>query len=473
MRDVVRFALNGRLVEIANPDPTRTLLAWLREDRGLVGTKEGCAEGDCGACTVMQLTRADEAVRAAPVNACILFLPMVDGRVFVTVEGLNGAHPVQAALVARHGSQCGFCTPGIVMALAAHHANAGGTDLEALNDALAGNLCRCTGYGPILDAARDAAGEAFDVNALWREVRGVDAPLALTHGARRWFAPRTLDDACALGEAHPDATFVAGATDVGLWVTKQCRVLETVIALQDVAELRQWRDMGDALEIGAGVTHADAFDALAALHPSIRELMRRFGGAQVRASGTIGGNIANGSPVGDLPPVLMALGAEISLRHGVRTRRMPLEDFFVAYGRQDRATGEIVTHIHVPKIPAGAHFGVHKLSKRFDQDISSVCAAFCVAVDGGTVHAARIAFGGMAPTPKRARAAEAALVGQPWTTETVAAAARALDTDFTPISDMRGAAAYRRRAAHNLLLRFHAEAMGDATPLCGLASLDV
>jgi len=461
---VVRYLLDGEVREIRDPDPTRTVLEHLRGDLRRTGTKEGCAEGDCGACTVLigELEGADVSWRA--VNCCIQFLPMIDGKALVTVESLadEALHPVQQAMVDKHGSQCGFCTPGIVMSLYGRAVGAKGADAPP-EEVLAGNLCRCTGYGPIIEAAKaslpDAAPDVADA------LRGLkrEAMLELTYDdpiagePRRWFTPRSLTELAGVAEAHPDAVFVAGATDVGLWVTKLRRALGTIISLSEVDELKAITEDADGVRIGAGVRYVDAMEVLASLSGDLADMVRRLGSTQVRNSGTIGGNIANGSPIGDTPPPLIALGASVVLRKGDETRTLPLEDFFIAYGQQDRRPDEFVEAIIVPRPAAGAIVKVFKLSKRFDQDISAVCGAFVLRLDGGVVGAARIAFGGMAATPKRARACEAALIGQPWMTATIETAAAALDADFQPIDDMRASAAYRSLAAKNLLRKVFAE----------------
>ncbi len=460
MGEAIRFLLDGEVRTLSGVDPTRTVLEVLRGNLSRTGTKEGCAEGDCGACTVLVGDLADGAVTWRAVNSCIQFAPMLHGKALMTVESLGSAdalHPVQQAMVDHHGSQCGFCTPGIVMSLYGRAVGASGTG-GSLDDVLAGNLCRCTGYGPIIAAAEATPAEAApDVGAALAQIAPsemlvLDYEDALAGMTRRWLTPRNLaqlDEALA---AYPNPTFVSGATDVGLWVTKQRRALETVISLSDVAELKTIETLADgSLRIGAAVTYAKALDALAALYPDLGEMMRRLGSVQVRNAGTVGANIANGSPIGDMPPALIAANATLVLRRGAVTRRMPLEDFFIAYGKQDRSPDEIVEAVIVPAPKADALFKVYKLTKRFDQDISAVCAAFAVQIDDGVVTDARIAFGGMAATPKRAVACEAALVGQAWTTDVVEAAAAAMPSDFTPLSDMRASAAYRMLSAQNLL----------------------
>ncbi|WP_207476277.1 xanthine dehydrogenase small subunit [Arenibaculum pallidiluteum] len=474
MPGTVRFVLGDRVVEVSDPDPTTTVLQWLRA-QGRTGTKEGCAEGDCGACTVVLGSVDDGRISYRAVNACILFLPMLDGRQLLTVEDLREPrgplHPVQQALVDHHGSQCGFCTPGFVMSLFAEfHREEGLKDEEGIQDALAGNLCRCTGYRPILDAARrvGAASRAdrFAVEeprmlALLEGLRR-DTGLALTGpDGRRWFAPRCLAELQALLDAHPDATLLAGATDVGLWVTKQHRRPDPVVWLGDVAELRRIAQEPDRIVLGAGVSYAAALPVLASRWPAFGALVRRLGSAQIRNSGTIGGNIANASPIGDGMPALIALGARLILNRAGLRRTIPIEDYFLGYRRTALLPGEFLEAVEVPSVPGGT-FATYKVSKRRDQDISAVAAGFSVTLEEGVVTEARLAFGGMAEIPKRAAGAEAALVGRPWTLETVAAAMEALGTDFAPLNDMRASAAYRILVARNLLMRFHLESTGQA-----------
>jgi xanthine dehydrogenase small subunit len=461
-RDVVRFRLDGRIHEVRNPDPTLTVLRWLRENAHRTGTKEGCAEGDCGACTVVLFEFANGKPNFRALNACILFLPMIDGATLYTVESLSaqGAklHPVQQAMVDCNASQCGFCTPGFVMSLYAHYRNRAAADEDTIRDALAGNLCRCTGYGPIIQAARKMGDYPRPLESYPGLIER-EGMLALAYACersgktRRFFAPRHLTELVEVSKAHPDAVYIAGATDAGLWVTKRLQVLETVISLADVAELRVLNDKPDTLEIGAGVRYAEAHAALAQMHPDLGELLRRLGSVQVRNAGTIGGNIANGSPIGDTMPPLIALGSTLVLNKAGRRRDLPLEDFFLGYGKQDRAQGEFVEKVIVPKLHGGAAFRVFKLAKRFDQDISAVCGAFRVTREDGAARAVRVAFGGMAAVPKRARRAETALEGHPINETTVRAATAALEKDFTPISDMRASSRYRMAAAKNLLRR--------------------
>ena len=484
-RASVRFLHQGEVVSLCDVAPDETLLDYLRLRRHACGTKEGCAEGDCGACTVALGTVSDGRLEYAPVNACICLLGMIDGKELVVVEDLAGPdgalHPVQDAMLRHHGSQCGFCTPGIVMSLFTLYHDDERPDRQAVNDTLAGNLCRCTGYRPIVDAALEAcAGAPRDAYAA-RRAATAERLAALDDGEDLFIgdeatgflaAPATVDALAHLYARHPDATLVAGATDVGLWITKQLRALPKIILLGRVAGLADIRESEQGFHFGAGVTHARAEAAMAAIDPDLVELYRRFGGKQVRAVGTIGGNIANGSPIGDTMPALIALGATLYLRRLDATRSLPLEEFFIDYGKQDRAPGEFVTGIDVPRLKSGEVFRCYKVSKRFDQDISALLGAFRFTVEEGCVTAARVAYGGMAATPKRAAATESALEGlaladpQDWD-----AACEALASDFRPIDDMRASASYRLETAQALLRKALHEAAGEASAATRIVGL--
>lgn len=450
MRGEIRFLRRGKVVKLAGISPTLTLLDYLRLTERATGTKEGCAEGDCGACTVVLRRLRGERLVYEPVNACILFAAQADGCDIITVEDLardGTLHPVQQAMVDLHGSQCGFCTPGFVMSLYARSIGAVGTQGVPVKDVIAGNLCRCTGYGPILDAGEANPPGPVDDS----EIAALLRTIAPAGAGRGWFAPRTSDELAALLTEHPEARIVAGATDVGLEVTKGLKDLGTIIFIGDIADLKRIEDIEAGLTIGASVRYSEAKDALGRLHPDLGELVRRIGGLQVRNAGTIGGNIANGSPIGDMPPALIALGAELVLRKGAERRTMPLERFFLSYGKQDRQEGEFVESVRIPRPAADARIRIVKLSKRFDSDISALCGAFFIRVEEGHVTEARIAFGGMAAIPARAPACEAALIGKPWSGETIETAARAIAEDYRPLSDLRGSAGYRLAAAANLM----------------------
>jgi xanthine dehydrogenase small subunit len=493
----------GEIVAVEGVAPTRTVLNWLREDAHCTGTKEGCNEGDCGACTVIVAELADRArcvgtpsARATivgglslrTVNACIRFLPTMDGKALLTVEDLRriagGAlHPAQQALVDCHGSQCGFCTPGFAMSLAAtyeRHCEAGTQpSRQQLADDLAGTLCRCTGYRPILDAGQrmfDLPPARLDTAPIVAALREMEAAAPLAYAGpcegappsapesrRRFWAPRRLDDFAALRERHQEARLLAGATDIGLWVNKQFRDVGDLLYIGDVDELRRIERIGagaGVLRIGAAATLEDAWAALAAEVPEVLDMWLRFAAPPVRNAGTLGGSIANGSPIGDSAPVLIALGTDIVLRRGANRRTLPLEAFYLDYMKNALAPGEFLEALEVPLPARGTAFRAYKLSKRFDCDISAVAAGLSITRAGATVTAARFAFGGMAAIVKRAARAEAAVVGQPWSQASVEAAVEALAGDFAPLTDMRASASYRQRSAQNLLRRFWLETRG-------------
>jgi xanthine dehydrogenase small subunit len=486
----IRYLLDGELKTVEGIDPTRTVLQHLREDLGRTGTKEGCAEGDCGACTVVLAELAGNRVRFRAINSCIQFVPSLDGRALFTVESLKdratgGLHPVQQALADDHASQCGFCTPGFVMSLFALYKSQPAPDRTAINDALAGNLCRCTGYRPIVEAGRHmyALGGAIppaqqdcvrapagsrsraaakSESDLARALKGLKRRrgLVLQHARGDFHAPRSVDELAAVRAKLPEARMLAGGTDVGLWVTKQHRRLGDIIYVGNVTELQRIEATAEHVDIGAAVALTDAVAALDRHYPELRELWRRFASPPIRNAGTLAGNIANGSPIGDSMPPLIALGASVVLRKGEVRRELPLEDLYVAYQTTALQPGEFVERVRVPLPRPGVRFAAYKISKRFDQDISAVCAGFAIVLEGGAIRSARVAFGGMAATPKRAPTCEAALAGQPWNAAACERAADALARDYTPIADMRASAAYRLTVAQNLLRKFHLESSG-------------
>ncbi|SFU22120.1 xanthine dehydrogenase small subunit [Paraburkholderia aspalathi] len=484
----IRFYHQGSVREVAGVPATRTVLQHLREDLHCTGTKEGCAEGDCGACTVVigELD-AQGGLALKAVNACIQFLPTLDGKALFTVEDLRAAdgalHPVQQAMVDCHGSQCGFCTPGFVMSMWALYENqpaaAGLPTRDEINAALSGNLCRCTGYRPIVDASQ----KMFDypqyprvtldrkaVADKLREIQRRDtfeysAPdtRGTAFGSPTFHAPVSLDAFAKLRAEHPQARLLAGSTDVGLWVTKQFRDLGDILYIGNVAELKTIERDAQTLTIGAAVTLEDAYAALAADYPELAELWTRFASLPIRNAGTLGGNVANGSPIGDSMPALLALDAEVVLRHGAKTRALKLDAFYLGYQKTALAAGEFVAALRVPRPARDLRFRTYKVSKRYDQDISAVCAAFALHIgENCAIRDARIAFGGMAATPKRAAQTEAALIGATWNESTARQAMNALVADYQPLTDMRASSAYRLKVARNVLWRFHLETRDDA-----------
>lgn len=478
----LRFLRRGEVIALSNVPPTRTLLELLREDLACTGTKEGCGEGDCGACTVVLAEPAGQGLAYRAINSCIALAHSIDGLALWTVEDLTrdpllqsagqapGAlHPVQQALVDSHATQCGFCTPGFVMSLFAmyqNHAVAGQPiTRELAQRELSGNLCRCTGYRPILEAAQQMAQlppvtvDEPAVQAGLARLRAEDAGVG-EGGA--YLQPGTLAELLALRAAHPQAQLVAGCTDVGLWITKQHRDFAQVLDLTRVAELRRIELRGSVLRIGAAARLAQAFAALVQARPELDAFAARFAGLPVRNAGTLGGNVANGSPIGDAMPLLIALGARIVLASRRGEREMPLEDFYTGYRRNLLAPDEVLAFIDVPRPePAGQGWlRAYKISKRYDDDISAVCLAIELSVLEGRVARVSIGCGGVAATPVRARQTEAALLGQPWTEDGLARAIEAIRQEFQPISDMRASAAYRSQVAGNLLQRFWLESQG-------------
>jgi len=479
MQHRLRFIHAGQVEQLSHCEPTRTVLEYLREDKDCTGTKEGCAEGDCGACTVVIGELHDGGIRYRAVNSCIQFLGSLDGKQLITVEDLatadNSLHPVQQAMVDQHGSQCGFCTPGFVMSLFAMFHDQAERDIvrAEIDLGLAGNLCRCTGYAPIVRAAEQALtaqridqftdNEPDTIQQL-ASIQPVEA-LQLSSDQGHFFAPHSVDELCELLIKYPKALMVAGATDVGLWVTKHMRKLDSLIYLGAVEELKQIRLEGDELIIGAAVTYTDAIEVISERFPAFLPLLERLGASQVRNAGTIGGNIANGSPIGDMPPGLIALAAKLVLRSAQGQRIIELENFFISYGKQDLLAGECVEQIILRTPPENQLFSTYKISKRFEQDISSVCAAFAVKIENGMITQARVCFGGMAATPKRADSCEITLNGQPWNQATISTAMSSMLDDFTPMTDMRASEGYRMRVAQNLLQRFYLEHTDNPYPV--------
>lgn len=466
-RSSLIFSRDGVLKQVDDFAPETTVLDYLRLTERSVGTKEGCCEGDCGACTVTLKKTIDGVTNIQAVNSCIMPLGALDGCDLTTVDDLakdGELHPVQSAMVEHHASQCGFCTPGFVMALyTLYQSTDGPVDRTTVTNALAGNLCRCTGYRPIIDAALAACETprtGDTLNPLSNDLAAeTQKPLFVGDENRFFAAPTSLETFADLSAAHPDATIVAGATDVGLWITKALKTLNKIIYVGKVDGFRSITRDETGITVMAGASYSDCEETLATLDPDIAELVRRIGSKQVRNAGTVGGNIANGSPIGDMPAILIALQATLTLRLGNFVRNINLEDFFIEYGKQDLKPGEIVQSIHLPATAANRHIRTFKLSKRFDQDISAVMMGLCLTEDDGHIAEARVAFGGMAGTPMRARALEAMLSGQPLDDLNTlhSKISDALRDDFTPLSDMRASAEYRMSAACGLVVKALAE----------------
>lgn len=472
----IQILLNDKPVTVSDADITLTLLGFLRSRMQLVGTKEGCAEGDCGACTVVIGELLDDELVLKTINACIQLVPALDGKAIYTVEYLRQAgggslHPVQQAIVDCHGSQCGFCTPGFIMSLWQvyndHIENESRADEATLRRSLTGNLCRCTGYRPILDAGHkmfDLPVVAFDRDALKDKLQKLQRGKSLTYeyqGAT-FHAPQQMTELMQLRNSLPDATVLAGCTDIGLWVNKQFRCLGDIIYIGKVDDLKSIQISDNSIRIGAGVSLTDAYEAVVRWYPVVKEMYERFASLPIRNAGTLGGNVANGSPIGDSMPWLIALGANVHLRDAQQDRMMLLQDYYEDYMRTALRGDELLVAIEFPKPQPGQQFRTYKLSKRYDSDISAVCGGFSIVLKNGYISDAVIAFGGMAAIPKRASACEQALVGNDWNEATIRTAQLALTTDLQPLSDMRASSENRQQSAQNLLYRFFLETRPDA-----------
>ncbi|KPW30634.1 xanthine dehydrogenase small subunit [Pseudomonas coronafaciens] len=470
---MIQFLLNQELKTERTLNPNMTVLTYLREQAHKPGTKEGCASGDCGACTVvigeLQSDADDQPqLRYRSVNSCLTFVASLHGKQLISVEDLKHQghlHSVQKAMVECHGSQCGFCTPGFVMSLFALQKNSQQADAHQFHEALAGNLCRCTGYRPILAAAEQACGEQLPDQFDQREGQTIERLRAITpdstgelsDGDKHCLIPLTVADLADLYHTNPEARLLAGGTDLALEVTQFHKPLPALIYVGHIAEMKRVERFEDRLEIGAATPLTDCYTALKAEYPDFGELLQRFASLQIRNQGTLGGNIGNASPIGDSPPLLIALGARVVLRKGTVQRTLALEDYFIDYKVTARQAGEFIERIIVPTADPRHIFRAYKVSKRLDDDISAVCAAFRLTIEDGVVNDARVAFGGMAAIPKRATACEQALTGQPWNNETLERACAALGDDFTPLSDFRASKEYRLLSARNLLRKYFIE----------------
>ncbi|MDD1779766.1 xanthine dehydrogenase small subunit [Enterovibrio sp. ZSDZ35] len=465
---MIRFLLNQNLQEETNVSPNLTVLNYLREHVRKTGTKEGCGSGDCGACTVVLGEVVDGKLEYRSVNSCLTFVSALHGKQLITVEDLrtkNALHPVQQAVVDFHGSQCGFCTPGFIMSMFALSKNHPNADKEETYEALAGNLCRCTGYRPIVEAALSLSQEtpirdqfAEYESDIIAKLNAIGKPDLEYHAdGKTAFTPTNSDELAQTLLAHPNAKLLAGGTDLALEVTQFHRDIEKLIYLGRVDDIKTVNETDSHIDIGANVPFTDVYRALEPHYPDFGALLQRFASLQIRNQGTIGGNIANASPIGDGPPLLIALGASIVLRRGDTAREIQLEDFFKGYKVTELQPSEFVQTIRVPKPQPDQTFKAYKISKRFDDDISAVCGAFRLTFDGDIISDARIAFGGMAAIPARASHCEQALVGQRLTSATIQSAMTALGNDFSPISDFRASKEYRAETAANLLYRLFTE----------------
>ncbi|MFD2179745.1 xanthine dehydrogenase small subunit [Veronia pacifica] len=463
---MIRFLLNQEMREVSELSPNTTVLKYLREQAGKSGTKEGCGSGDCGACTVVLGEVKNGELSYQSVNACLTFIGSLQGKQLITVEDLKSGeqlHPVQQAMVEYHGSQCGFCTPGFVMSMFALTKNAPNADRMDVEEALAGNLCRCTGYRPIVDAALSISQEEalhdrfteYQTEVVEKLLAITDQPSQLTDRSHSAFIPTSSDQLADILLTHPDAKMVAGGTDLALEVTQFHRDIDILVHLGNVSDMKTVNETDTHIEIGANVSLTQVHNILKPYFPDFSKLLHRFASLQVRNQGTLGGNVANASPIGDSPPLLIALNASVVLRKGNKRREISLDDFFKGYKVTELQVSEFIEQIRIPKPSANQIFQAHKVSKRIDDDISAVCAAFNFTIENNVVIDVRLAYGGMAAVPARATLAEQALRGEVFNAINIQKAMTALEADFSPISDCRASKEYRIETAANLLYRFY------------------
>lgn len=475
---MIKFLLNDSPQEVTQVCPNTTVLDYLRLKENATGTKEGCASGDCGACTVVVGEAVNNTIQYKSINSCISLIGSLHGKQLVTVEHLQDKdlHPVQQAMVDCHGSQCGFCTPGFVMSLFSLYQNETTFDDHDIEQHLAGNLCRCTGYKPIIDAAKQVCGTARDDQFIRNQSATLlaleslrEGGVALEHNGKRYFSPTSNQELSALLAEHKEARLCAGTTDLALEITQQLKDIESLVFTGSIDELKQIQVSDSHIEIGSAVTYEDAMPVLQEHYPAFVNMLLRLGSKQVRNVGTFGGNIGNASPIGDTPPCFIALNAELVLESAQGERRLKIDEYFLDYKKTSLKAGEFIAKIRVPKLLSQEYFKTYKISKRIDDDISAVAAAFKVRfsdVDGRkVVDDVRLSFGGMAGVPKRAAHAESALLGSTWSESSIGTAMQAMEQDFTPLSDVRASASYRMQVAKNLLYKYYLESQADQKTL--------
>ena len=468
----VRFLLNGRHVQIdfhkqSGLSPTTTLLEYLRNNPDLQGTKEGCAEGDCGACTVVMVNLFNKGSEVRAIDSCLVFLPMVHGKAIITVEHigkLDQLHPVQQSMVDADGSQCGYCTPGFIMSMFALHANHHSPSRSIVFDALTGNLCRCTGYRSIVEAAETADGKGKQIsqeiitNTTTELSRVERYPLNIVQENQKYFQPLVLEDALRFKNMYPAAILINGATDVGLKVTKNDELLPVIIDLSNIDELQVFNSSNDSCTFGSGLSLEKVNQLAKQTLPAVSECLAVFGSLQIRNLATIGGNIASASPIGDLIPILMAYSADIGISSNGSNRVIPLTEFITGYRETRLEPNELITSIRVPLPKPTTFIKWYKISKRRDLDISTVSGGFLLELDSDSrVIEIALYFGGMAEKISVAGKTMALITGMLWDMDTIQQASLILEKEFTPISDARATADGRQIMARNLLWKFWLE----------------
>jgi len=484
MADKIQFLLNDQMINLTDIDPNTTVLQYLREYQLKTGTKEGCGSGDCGACTVViaELIPNKNTLSYKSINACITLVGSLHGKQLITVEHLNKSkcagkpqlHPVQKHMVDNHASQCGFCTPGIVMSCYALHKNNQTPNRKEVLEALAGNLCRCTGYRSIIDAAMQSTADIesdvtsdatiIENQAIIKQLVGIDSNPSLDFQSddKTFYAPKNVQELSDYLLDNPASTLVCGGTDLALNITQNLAEIDRLVYLGNVAELNELVEEPKSINIGAAVTYDKFEGVLGSAYPELGKMIERIGSTQVRNTGTLGGNVGNASPIGDMPPALIALGARMTLQLGSKMREIAVEDYFTGYKQTLLNQSEFIKSFKIPKPSPNQLLKVYKISKRFDDDISAVLVACFLQLEEHQVISVRIAFGGMAAIPKRAKNCEAALMGKVFNQQNIDRAKQALEIDFSPMSDVRASAEYRIKVAQNVIQRFYLEITDNA-----------
>ena len=460
--DTIQFLLNNKIYKIKNPDPNKTILSYVRDDLKKTGTKEGCAEGGCGACTIVLAELNKNKIIYKAINACISFLPILNGKQLILVEDLindNKLHPVQEAMVKFHGSQCGFCTPGFTMSLFSMHKNFKSINNQVIDEALSGNLCRCTGYRPIIDAAKSLNKkkdqDQFKKNqkqtiSLLRKLKNVD--LEINNRGKKYFAPKTIINLKKILKKFPNAKILSGGTDLSLEVTKLRKELKTIISLNSIEKLNFIKKTKNSVEIGATTSLIDFQNFIKKYFVDFYDILKRYGSLQIRNVGTIAGNIATASPIGDTLPLLLTLDAKVVVQGLKQTKVFSLNEFFISYRKTKLKKGEFIYSIKIP-INKNKIFKAYKISKRFDDDISSVCGSFSFLINKNKITKVAIAYGGISEIPKRAITIEKKLINSEFSENTFSKAVNLINKDFSPLDDMRASKNYRIDVAKNLLLK--------------------
>ena len=459
----IKFVWKNKIYSINEPDPNETILNYVRLKLKKTGTKEGCAEGGCGACTVVLGELKNNNIIYKAINSCISFVPSLEGKQLILVEDLvkkNGTlHPVQDAMIKYHGSQCGFCTPGFVMSLFAMYKNFSSYSNEKIYDSISGNLCRCTGYRPIVDAAK-SLNKVSKLDQFYNNrkktlklLKKIDSKnLSIKNGNKKYFSPKNINQLKKIIKKNPNSIFLSGATDLSLQVTKERKEINNIISLNSIKELKFIKKKNGNIEVGASTSLKEFELFIKRYYPDFNLILKRYGSDQIRNVGTIAGNIATASPIGDTLPLLLSLDAKIVLQKISNKTVLPLKKFFISYRKTRLKKGEFIHSIIIP-IFKNNIFKAYKISKRVDDDISTVCASFNLEIINNKIKSVKIAYGGMAPIPKRAINCEKTLVNSSLSEESFNKAMKKLEMDFAPIDDMRASKSYRMEIAKNLLIK--------------------